>query len=680
MITDDDIRSATVTIDSYGRDSALVRLAELLSPASRIGPELIRWIRVFCVPEADVSVEQELWFSDLVRSRGDEMLFADEVVAVLRSRLGDLRATDPAVVNQAKLWMDRIQVDLPPVLRLQEELGWAEVLGESKTLLAGAEQLADSVAAERDGVDHWLAAAWDVLPEQVRHSSAGRNLSQVAAMRGASIEATDPADLDATRVAHLLPKAHVFLNRQGRLLHIGLPADEASYGIEVAITEPPIVRLMYTRDGSAVVETVPLGAGVITSDVGLGAVTLVSVDGTAYALDSVIATGVHKDSQEPTRSMQIQVRLDGEPLRHAFVSHTPDFENPIIALTDDTGLASIEGVKPTDRIDIVVHAQNLAIRMLDGTKPGVAELSLRFRNKTDGSILNISKANKTRFDHFLIMDRCYDVYETVFRPIPPFSGSARRQFPFGGPNVPAAVHKREPPIDCRFPETVAPGKLPWVQPQSLLSGVPLMYLKSQSTDARLFGSPTQKATSIPHEYAHAIHFASLSKLDSMELAFRYGAWITKELVNGGSGTHRTNKATDPLIAFVESFGVFSQRFWFFAKEARPDLTGSRLRAAFVEDELSSSPALAKILAGYTPIASRSADGGIRPKLTGAETEGAVYGAIFLDFASRTDLATAVNLFLRCATFDFSGYAELARKQRSGQLKDDIDAVAETWRM
>lgn len=378
--------------------------------------------------------------------------------------------------------------------------------------------------------------------------------------------------------------------------------------------------------------------------------------------------------------MQVAVQLDGAPLRHTFISYTPDFENPRIAVTDGDGIATIDGVKRGAKINIIVHAHNLAIRMLDGTSASVSELSLRFRNKKDGDRLNITPADKNHYEHFVIMDRCYDVYDTVFRPIPPFSGRSRQEYPYGRGKSAADDHKRTPSVDCRYPESIAPGKLPWVQPQSLLTGVPLMHLKPQSADARLFGSPKRKATFIPHEFAHAIHFATLPKIARIELALRYGTWIVKELVQGRSGTHRTNKATDPLIAYVESLGIFSQRFWFFAKEARPDLTGPKLRAAFVEDELSAAPALSKILSGYEPIATRTSKGTIKPHLTGARTEGAVYGAIFLDFASRTNLATAVNLFIRCGGFNFADYANFAARQADGKHRKEIAAVTKTWKM
>ena len=110
--------------------------------------------------------------------------------------------------------------------------------------------------------------------------------------------------------------------------------------------------------------------------------------------------------------MQVTVQLDGKPLRYTFVSYTPDFENPQIALTDDEGKVTIEGVGRNAKVDIIVHAHNLAIRMLDGTNPSVAEMSLRFRNKGDGDRLNITRRNKNHFDHYLINQSPVPIFDT----------------------------------------------------------------------------------------------------------------------------------------------------------------------------------------------------------------------------------------------------------------------------
>ncbi len=327
----------------------------------------------------------------------------------------------------------------------------------------------------------------------------------------------------------------------------------------------------------------------------------------------------------------VQVTLDNKALRHTFVSHQPNFHDPMIVLTNSEGIA----------------------------RP------------------NISARDKS-FEYYDIMARGCDTYETVFRPIAPFTSPRRRDFPFGGASDEAHELKRNPHIDCRFPEKVAPGKLPWVQPQSVTGGRPLMHIKAQSTDSRLFGTKSKPATTIPHEYAHAIHFSLLSKTNRWLLAAKYGLWIAGELAQGRSGTHRTEKRTAPLIAYTEAIGIFSLRFLVFASRVRPDLQGAPLRAAFVADELSERPALAKQLAGYVKIADRAHDGSVTPRLRGKSTEGAIYGAIFLDLANRTSLADVVNLYLRCGAMDVGGFVDYARKQRRGALRADLAAVAKTW--
>ncbi len=375
----------------------------------------------------------------------------------------------------------------------------------------------------------------------------------------------------------------------------------------------------------------------------------------------------------------VQVTLDGKPLRYTFVSYQPDFHDATVALTDGNGTARFPDVKPSATIDLVVHAQNLAVRMLDGTSTSTVEKSLRFRNKKSGSRLNVSPRDKS-FPYYDIMARCYESYETVFGAIAPFNGPSRRQYPFGGRKLEPHELKRSPAVDCRYPEKIAPGDLPWVQPQSVTGGRPLMPVKSQTTDKRLFGTPKRPATTIPHEYAHAIHFALLSNTERWILAAKYGIWIAGELAKGKSGTHRTDKRTAPLIAYVESIGIFSQRLHVFATQVEPTLKGAALHKAFVADELSEKPKLGRKLPGYVKIATMNDDGSIRPHLTGNSTEGAVYGALFLALANRTSLSSVVNLYLRCGSFDVGGFLSYARNQRRGALREDLAAVSTTWKL
>ena len=376
--------------------------------------------------------------------------------------------------------------------------------------------------------------------------------------------------------------------------------------------------------------------------------------------------------------MRLQVTLDNRPLRHTYVSWDPEFGNPVVAVTDGDGRAELRGVDRSARIEVRVHARNPAIRMLDGTALFGQEIGMRFRNATDRSVLKINGRHKVA-PHFRIMDTCYDVYETVFRPVPPFTSSSRRAYPFGGRQNDAADElARRAPASCRFPESIMPSKVAWVNPHEAFTGSPLMYLKSQKSDARLFGTAKRKATLIPHEFAHTVHFGSLSLVRRKELAGRYMAWILGEVTSGRSGTHRTDKATDPLVAFVESIGIFSQRFYFFAKEVRPDLQGATLRKAFVDDELSEDRALARVLPGAEAVGVRSADGKVAAHLTGANVEGAVYGAIFIDLGSRIGLHRVVSMFLRSGALDVDDFARHVRKQNKGKYAKDMRAVAKTW--
>jgi len=56
------------------------------------------------------------------------------------------------------------------------------------------------------------------------------------------------------------------------------------------------------------------------------------------------------------------------------------------------------------------------------------------------------------------------------------------------------------------------------------------------------------------------------------------------------------------------------------------------------------------------------------------------GPTILDFASRTSLATAVNLYLRCGEFAVGGYLSFAGKQRKGAFRSDLRAVKKTWKL
>src|SRR5688572_23726787 len=127
MISVQERTEAELLVDSYGGTSALVRLAQVAAPACRIEPQLLRQLRLACVPDADVSVEQELWHSEFVNSRGRTITFHTLFSRILRERLRGWARSEPELIKRARDVTRDLHVDLSPLLVLEDELAWAEI-------------------------------------------------------------------------------------------------------------------------------------------------------------------------------------------------------------------------------------------------------------------------------------------------------------------------------------------------------------------------------------------------------------------------------------------------------------------------------------------------------------------------------------------------------------------------
>jgi Metallo-beta-lactamase superfamily len=276
---------AELLIDSYDPGSPLVRLATLASPACRIEPQLLRGLRRACVAEADVSIEQELWFSELVASRGRVITFTATVTQELRRRLRALRLADTDLVEAARQVMLAAHAELPRALRLEDELAWAEIVGDDATMHRNAEAIVSSLQAGRDGLDNWLARAWPVLPRELKRSPHGELLAEVAAARGAAVE-QPPAGSDVTSVLNLLPRTTVLLSRSGRELWIEPPPDDATMAIDIPDTRAPTLTIR-TADSAYSVDVNRNSPTAVA--VGTGLVTLITESGAEYELEPVSA-------------------------------------------------------------------------------------------------------------------------------------------------------------------------------------------------------------------------------------------------------------------------------------------------------------------------------------------------------------------------------------------------------
>ena len=228
---------ASILVDSYGTDSLLVKLAQLASPACRIEPQLLRQLRLECVPEADVSVEQELWHSELVDSRGATITFRAAVARVLRDRLREWRGREADVVERARGVMSALHADLSPLLILEDALAWADIFNDSATITGGAQDLLNALLARRDGLDNWLGRAWVGLPQQLKESPEGRELAQVAAAKGAPV-GEEKGKSAGAQVAHMLPLVGLPVRLHGLQLDVNITPEYATHVLEVPRTQP----------------------------------------------------------------------------------------------------------------------------------------------------------------------------------------------------------------------------------------------------------------------------------------------------------------------------------------------------------------------------------------------------------------------------------------------------------
>lgn len=366
---------------------------------------------------------------------------------------------------------------------------------------------------------------------------------------------------------------------------------------------------------------------------------------------------------------------NGRPLKRVFVEHTGPFGIGSLgwALTDSNGSFTFDAGPLADHVDIKIHCQNSVIRVLDGSTI-LSPIEIK-KYVGNGDSVNLNTASEKK-NHFRILNAVLDVYDSVWRQFRPYNGSSKGDFPLGRKSSLRATFSDNKRIELSFPDNF-PSTLAFVEPSGLSNaGFPLVHVKSQASDNRLFGSSDSDPSLLPHEIGHAMHFSALSGSTRTSIEAQYIQFI---LSNLHDPTHNVTKATTPFVAFIEAVGIFSERFFFFRKRVRPDLTGVQLRQAFIRDELEDQTLASVLVDTYDVIGTR-ASGRITPNLTGDNIEGAVYGAIYLDFANRVGLREAVGLVLESNATSFDEFRNFVRGKGNSGFTSAINAVRNTWGM
>jgi hypothetical protein len=168
-----------------------------------------------------------------------------------------------------------------------------------------------------------------------------------------------------------------------------------------------------------------------------------------------------------------------------------------------------------------------------------------------------------------------------------------------------------------------------------------------------------------------------------KLRDEYVKFLASRIIASGDGSHGLTKRTDPMVAYIEAVGTFSDRATAFVKdwtEKHRDsgaLLDTQLARKFVKAETKGSD----WLGGASRVA-KMENGQVTPRqqtCTGLNSEAAVYGAIFLDFANQTSMRRAVKAFHESKALNFSQYAAWVKTKWPGSRTDEMmDDITTRW--
>jgi tetratricopeptide (TPR) repeat protein len=305
----------------YRRNPCSVLLAESLSLACRIEPELLRAARLL-IPGADASAEADLWFSALVESRtADWLVIHPDAALALRARL----ATRPDRLRVARQLVTEYHQAAPKTVRLEEDILWwslgrnADEKAIDKALMSvvGKMRVAGS---ERATLARWFASAALRLPQAARGTQAYAvlSLSVSAILPGrqfGEVRLETPNVVDLLREVFPLdvPTIELFV----ALTEDGVVIDPTQRGGFQRISTPrsdPIVLRVRRDGGSPELQLVRAGTS-ITIGCANRVIELHTIAGDVYTLRRRATRNPRKESRAKSRFVTIYAQFSVALLR-----------------------------------------------------------------------------------------------------------------------------------------------------------------------------------------------------------------------------------------------------------------------------------------------------------------------------------------------------------------------------
>jgi hypothetical protein len=406
-----------------------------------------------------------------------------------------------------------------------------------------------------------------------------------------------------------------------------------------------------------------------------------------------------------------RIQVNGQPLRRTYIEHLVLGVGTGMYMTDLEGRIRDENFNEgidsfTSNADIRIICQNPIVRIVDGKNWNIGV----YQDKpiTDGGTVNLDTEAEQRA-WYDILNRTQIAYEVSFRPLSFFRNLPKPDFPLGRLSSLRATRDQEKRIDLSYPDqfpnsnpfnTLPP--LTFVEPKRLGDNFPLMHVKHRSIEPRLFGDGGARPIIVPHELTHALHFSFLTEQKRQQAQDAYINFIAQSLAAGGTATHDFTVRTTPEVAYIEAGAWYSENFAEFLRGRQsatmvlPEPIAPALQAEFVAAEIPlrlaaiPRPFPAPIVPIRPPIGGGAQPGpGPMPALdihilhaptvTGGDVEGAVYSAIFVDFASRVGLDLAASSFFSANALTFGEYQAFINN-RHPQHAATIEAVRKFWKL
>lgn len=159
-----------------------VRLARIVSLATRIEPELLRQARLQLLHSVDSGAEADLWFSSLVESSTPVSLtLLPAVTDLLRRQLADSKES----LDDAWRVLKDVHENAPAAIKLEERVTWKTLSGDAESNADIEKELMSVVSAivtqNRSGLARWALRAVPRFPEEARQTKAAQMLILTAA-------------------------------------------------------------------------------------------------------------------------------------------------------------------------------------------------------------------------------------------------------------------------------------------------------------------------------------------------------------------------------------------------------------------------------------------------------------------------------------------------------------------